>query len=236
LEKFYTIFGDNDTGIKEESDETNTLVALTRHDLVAAVSSVTYHIKSSQDIWRPFAQFELALLERFKDDQQKERLENVYLERLRVMHLDCDETFSLYSSFISAWKADTNYEVTMVRANKIYSKTKAEAEKRDWYEMQLVNTGYALDTFYQYIEKEKELKPQLNYIRSLYERAIAVYCTDQVLWNDYILYLTEKAHVISFLKALAMRSIRNCPWSGTMRAHLTRFMVSNGYVCKYSCS
>ncbi|KAI8877320.1 hypothetical protein K501DRAFT_43393 [Backusella circina FSU 941] len=143
------------------------------------------------------------------------------------MHMDCEETFSLYSSFISAWKSDANYEETMIRANKIYAKTKAEAEKRDWYEMELINTGYALDTFYQYIEKEKELKPQLNYIRSLYERAIAVYCTDQVLWNDYILYLMERAHVLSFLKALALRAIRNCPWSGMMRAHLARFMESN---------
>jgi hypothetical protein len=50
-----------------------------------------------------------------------------------------------------------------------------------------------LDAYYQYIENEKLAKKMksLNYVRNLYERAIAVYCTDVGLWEDYICFMVS---------------------------------------------
>lgn len=49
--------------------------------------------------------------------------------------------------------------------------------------------------FYQYIEimKLKE-KAFLNYTQNLYERAVALYCTDVALWDDYIVFLVSCAY------------------------------------------
>lgn len=32
----------------------------------------------------------------------------------------------------------------------------------------------------------------LNHVRNLYERALAIYCTDVGLWDDYILFLVNR--------------------------------------------
>ncbi|KAI8079778.1 uncharacterized protein BX664DRAFT_202234 [Halteromyces radiatus] len=68
----------------------------------------------------------------------------------------------------------------------------------------------------------------LNHVRNLYERAVAIYCTDVGLWEDYICFMMESAHVLVFLKPIALRAVRNCPWSGALWAHLARFMESSG--------
>lgn len=114
----------------------------------------------------------------------------MYLDRLATLHLDCESTFSAYSTFISTYD-NSNYEDTMVKANKIYAKTKKAAEERDRYELQLDSTGYSLDAFNQYIEYEKRTKVMFSliHVRSIYERAIVYYCTDPTLWDDYILFL-----------------------------------------------
>jgi hypothetical protein len=177
-----------------EQDETvEEFVDQTRQDLLKAVRATTSHIKQSQEIWKSYAHFELSLLERFKQDDQLERVKKMYLDRLAVLHIDCQDTFDAYSSFVTNYD-NANYEKSMVEANKIYTKTKKAAEERDVYELQLVSSGYLLDSFYQYIEHEKTTKNMfsLNHVRSLYERAIVIYCTDPTLWDDYILFLVKK--------------------------------------------
>jgi hypothetical protein len=174
---------DLDESVEEFVDET-------RQDLLKAVRATTSHVKQSQEIWKPYAEFELLLLERFKQPDQLERVKKMYLDRLSVLHIDCQDTFDAYSSFVTNYD-NANYEKNMVEANKIYAKTKKAAEERDVYELQLASLGYTLDSFYQYIEYEKSTKNMfsLNHVRSLYERAIVIYCTDAALWDDYILFL-----------------------------------------------
>ena len=64
-----------------------------------------------------------------------------------------EETFNNYSTFNTNFD-NQNYEESMLKANKLYSKIKAAAEVRDQYELQLVN----------YIRKqiEKELEGVTN--------------------------------------------------------------------------
>lgn len=189
LGDFHAIF--NET-VTEESEEITEFIELTRQDLLKAVSKTMYHIKDSQQIWKPYSEFELEVLNKFKTPYQLERVKNMFMERLQVLHIDCEDTFSAYSSFVTTWD-NANYEKILSETNKLYAKTKRAAEERDVFEMKLVANGYALDSFYEYIENEKltKLMPLINNVRCLYERAIVYYCTDPNLWDDYILYLVS---------------------------------------------
>ncbi|KAI8357893.1 hypothetical protein EDC96DRAFT_244640 [Choanephora cucurbitarum] len=190
LENFYKDFTDNITTLDESVED---WIDHTRQDLLKAVRASSNHVKQSQEIWKLYSEFELAILGRFNEDEyQLSRTKKMYLDRLAVLHIDCEDTFNSYSQFVTQY-SNTNYEESMLEANKIYAKTKAAAEERDYYELQLTSTGYALDTFYQYIEYELTTKNMfaLNHVRSLYERAIIYYCTDPSLWDDYILFLVN---------------------------------------------
>ncbi|GAN01383.1 squamous cell carcinoma antigen-like [Mucor ambiguus] len=222
LDKFHQGFSQD---IVDQDDSVSEFIDQTRQDLLKAVRATSAHVKSSQDIWKPYSEFELEILERFKDADQLNLVRKMYLDRLATLHIDCEDTFSAYSTFVSNYD-NSNYEDTMVKANKIYTKTKKAAEERDQYEMQLSSSGYSLDAFHQYIEHEKRTKNMhsLVYVRSIYERAIVYYCTDPALWDDYILFLIEQAKVQVFLETTCLRAIRNCPWSGTLWAHLARLM------------
>jgi hypothetical protein len=188
LENFYPQLNDDD-----DNSTTAELIKTTRTELLKAVGATKYHIKQSQEIWKPYSEFELAILNKFKNNtEQLERVKKMYLDRLHVLHIDCDDTFSSYSGFVTTWD-NANYETNMSETNKIYAKTKKASEERDVFEMKLVSTGFALDTFYEYIENEKITKcmANSNLVRCLYERAIIYYCTDPTLWDDYILYLVS---------------------------------------------
>jgi hypothetical protein len=69
--------------------------------------------------------------------EQYDKLKQIYLERLKVLHLACDETFAKYSQLNSTYD-NSNYEANLVEANKIFAATKEAAEERDYYEQYLV--------------------------------------------------------------------------------------------------
>lgn len=190
LDKFHQGFSED---IVDQDESVSEFIEQTRQDLLKAVRATSAHVKSSQDIWKPYSEFELEILERFKDADQLNLVRKMYLDRLATLHINCEDTFSAYSTFVSNYD-NNNYEDTMVKANKIYAKTKKAAEERDQYEMQLSSSGYSLEAFQQYIDYEKRTKNMhsLVYVRSVYERAIVYYCTDPALWDDYILFLVCK--------------------------------------------
>ncbi|KAI8342565.1 hypothetical protein BC941DRAFT_389575 [Chlamydoabsidia padenii] len=205
------------------------LVETTREDLLTAVRATTYHIEKSHIIWNAYADFEAKMMEVYNSTEQYDRLKQIYLDRLKVLHLACEETFANYSQINSTYD-NSNYEANLVEANKIFATTKDAAKARDIYEQMLKDQNYSLDVFYQYIEEEKRAKKMksLNYVRNLYERAVAIYCTDVGLWEDYICFMIENARVLAFVNPIALRAVQNCPWSGTLWSHLARFVESSG--------
>ncbi|KAI7884372.1 hypothetical protein K492DRAFT_234766 [Lichtheimia hyalospora FSU 10163] len=195
-----------------------------RVNLKRAVQATKWHISKSQEIWEPFIQFQVKWLEHLKSpsSEQLEQVTQDYFERLCILHTDHESTFSQYSTFNTTWD-NANYEKNMVKANKVYSKTKEAMNECDYFELKLSESNYSLDMFYQYIENMKlKDKPMLNYIQNLYERAVALYCTDVGLWDDYIVFLLERARVPVVMGSVTRRAIRNCPWSGVLWAHYAR--------------
>src|SRR3954467_14584648 len=79
-----------------------------------------------------------------------------------------------------------------------------------------------------YIEFEKrQKKPVMNAIRTLYERAIAIYYLDHTLWETYIRFLVDKKVSIDILVKTIERSIRNCSWSGNLWSNYIRILEKN---------
>lgn len=82
----------------------------------------------------------LSLFYTLHSAEQYDKLKQIYLERLKVLHLACDETFAKYSQLNSTYD-NNNYEANLVEANKIFAVTKEAAEERDYYEQYLVKNN-----------------------------------------------------------------------------------------------
>ncbi|KAG2225828.1 hypothetical protein INT45_007072, partial [Circinella minor] len=150
------------------------------------------------------------------------------LLNFEYIYIASEETFNNYSTFNTNFD-NQNYEESMLKANKLYSKIKAAAEVRDQFELQLKQSNNALEDFYAYIGYEKSAwdKYSLNHTRNLYERAVTIYCTDVGLWDNYITFLLEHVRLPAFLQSIEYRAIRNCPWSGILWAHYARGLEAN---------
>lgn len=61
-----------------------------------------------------------------------------------------------------------------------------------------VQKRYDLNVLHEYLLKEKRAKSVPSLSQGLYERAVAVHCTDAGLWEDYLLFQVsyEKANWI----------------------------------------
>ncbi|CAJ0765992.1 16599_t:CDS:2, partial [Entrophospora sp. SA101] len=132
-----------------------------------------------------------------------------------------------YSTFITNYD-NLNYEKNMLEAIQIYNKAKDMYYKRDQYEQSLLESGYALQQFLDYInfEKKQKLHPA---VLTLYERALSIHYLEPALWEDYIFYLSEKK-VSHILAKVAERSVRNCLWSGDLWGHYIRILEKSNDV------
>ncbi|CAG8634584.1 14937_t:CDS:10 [Funneliformis caledonium] len=217
---------------KDESDCVVTLDQV-RKIFEEANREICYYITESHQIWDAYRDFEVEILEASpRDDEQKSRVRKMYESRLKIPHATIDKTFSDYSTFITQYD-NLHYESVMIETNKYVSESKDKYYQRDRYENALKASGNALDKFMDYIEFEKKQKKQIvNAIRTLYERAIAIYYLEYSLWEDYMLYLidknlTDKKVSLSILIKTAERSVRNCSWSGDLWSHYIRLLEKN---------
>ncbi|CAG8568915.1 8945_t:CDS:10 [Acaulospora morrowiae] len=198
-----------------------------------ACEETGYFVPESHKIWDPYRDFEEKILELSPSDEQKNRVKEMYLDRLKIPHSTFEKTFADYSSFITKYD-NSNYERCMIEANAFFSETKIKYYEMDRYEQELNTSSFALEKFIKYIDNEiKQPNPLLPAIRTLYERAITLYYLDPSLWERYIFFLIEKKISYDDLLKICERSVRNCPWSGDLWSHYMRTMergtVPNSY-------
>ncbi|KAH8554229.1 hypothetical protein BGW37DRAFT_246875 [Umbelopsis sp. PMI_123] len=206
----------------------------TRNDLLMAIDSTRYHIAQSHEIWNGYIAFELELLNLDPSKDNVERVRSLYLERLKTIHMAWDQTFEGFSIFISTHD-NANYENIMVTVNKECAPTKEAIGEREIMESELALKNNDLLTFFEYIKKEERAKSPTPLMQGLYERAVAVHCTDAGLWEDYLLFqMQQDESEVEKTISVAERSIRNCPWSGdlwTLYAGVfEQFLASNEQV------
>ncbi|KAF0501356.1 pre-mrna splicing factor 24 [Gigaspora margarita] len=220
----------------EEMDETGdnsgevATLEQVRSVFTEAIKKTGNVVPESHIVWDACKEFEEQILEASsRDEVQKQRVQKMYTDRLKVPHATVEKTFSDYSSFITKYD-NSNYEKCMVESNMFFSQAKRRYYERDHYEQALVASGNALDKYMEYIEFEKrQSTPNWQAIRTLYERAIVFHYLDSSLWENYIFQLIDKKFPIDMVLSVIERSVRNCPWSGDLWGHYVRVLEKECY-------
>ncbi|BGP27978.1 Splicing factor [Rhodotorula toruloides] len=180
-------------------------------DEVLAVAGA--HLAESSRVWKIWRDFEMDLLKTDPSPDQLVQVEQLYLERLKVPHLDIAETFSAYSSFVTTFDND-NYDKSLPAANKIYSATVKKADERYPEEEKLKAAGYSAQAYLDYVAWEREVKrPDTPLVKAIFERAVKDHPSDIEVWEAYLEFLHKIPEKESNLREVAEKAVRNLPSS-----------------------
>ncbi|GAA5854941.1 hypothetical protein JCM9279_003579 [Rhodotorula babjevae] len=180
------------------------------------------HIAESSKVWSVWRDFEMDLLKLDPSPDQLLQVEQMYLARLKIPHLDIAETFSAYSSFVTKFDNE-NYDKSLPAANKIFSATAKKADERYPEEEKLKAAGYSPQAYLDYVSWEREVKrPDTPLVKGIFERAVADHPTEIDLWDEYLGFLHKIPEKDSNLRDVSEKAIRNLPtstslWTAAMR-------------------
>ncbi|GJN94155.1 hypothetical protein Rhopal_007229-T1 [Rhodotorula paludigena] len=174
------------------------------------------HLAESSKLWTIWRDFEVDLLKMYPTPDQLVQVEQLYLARLKVPHLDIAETFSAYSSFVTAFDND-NYDKALPAANKIFSATARKSDERYPEEEKLKAAGYTAQAYMDYIAWEREVKrPDTPLVKALFERAARDHPLDHDVWEAYLEWLHKIPEKDANLLQVAQRATRFLPSSSTL--------------------
>jgi hypothetical protein len=189
-----------------------------------------WHINDSHLVWNRYLELLLSELAKSPSRENISRVRAVFDGRLRTPHSAWDQTFQLFSTFISTYEKP-DYE----RYERIMSETTANAKEakdawrlREARELTLqsaaesVNKTAEFYAFAEYLDWEvgrKKRGTNFDITTALYQRAVLRFPTDANLWEDYMTFLIDNSiHgriTWSIVPALE-RATRHCPWSGSL--------------------
>ncbi|KAI4099688.1 MAG: hypothetical protein LQ339_005853 [Xanthoria mediterranea] len=197
------------------------------------VNATKWRIDQSHLLWDPYTTLLLQDLERSPSTEGVARMKAHFLDRLRTPHATWDQTFQMFSTFISRYE-DNSYEKTMETVNKECATTKAAYGAREMFEFALTKAHGSGDkttelrTFKEYIEWETSQNRRKNvfmfeFVDNLYQRALLGSPANAGWWEAYVMFLKEEIfsysrHEVELLAVLD-RSTRHCPWSGSLWSH-----------------
>ncbi|KAJ3117310.1 Squamous cell carcinoma antigen recognized by T-cells 3 [Phlyctochytrium bullatum] len=170
-----------------------------------AIRSTQLHLTKGHEVWNAVKDFELRALERDNNPERLEKVRQMFIERLKTPHMS---TLIGYDP--------QGYEVRMQAASAMKSKAEQEYFLRDKWEMKLLSESATSSDFIEYIAEEKSRgKSATNkkLIRTLFERAIAIYCLDVTVWDAYLAFLVSGFRVKAIVLSVSDRAIRNCSWA-----------------------
>lgn len=188
-----------------------------------------WHINDSNLVWDRYLDLLTRDLGRSQQSNKLDQVKSVFEQRLQVPHMTWDQTFQMFSSFVSTYY-NTNYEEIMVETTKGAADAKAIWDAREMKELGLRRTVESGDAatewtaFGEYIEWEmhrnrRKRSINFNLTTSLYERALLRFPTDANLWEEYIMFFIDQSmhqHTpVSAIPGLE-RATRHCPWSGSL--------------------
>ncbi|KAF3212796.1 Splicing factor [Orbilia oligospora] len=191
--------------------------------LSKAVGDTMYNVPRSHEVWNKYCELQILQLKAMPPGSQSkiEKIQRLYLDRLRIPHQDIDSTFSAYSSFVSTYLPSSDYESIMQAGNKVYQKAKDALEKRQGFEYRLRNS-YGQDeegqAWSEYLEWESsQNNPDLG--KALYQRCVLRYPTDAAAWEEYICFMLEKKGSDPDVLPLLELATAHCQWSGVLWSH-----------------
>ncbi|KAJ3295545.1 Splicing factor [Borealophlyctis nickersoniae] len=159
---------------------------------------------------------------RFLSENEVQRVRSLFVERLKVPHAVLDETFTNYSSFESKFD-ESNYENHLKAANSFVAKARKDRDGREPFERKLVESKQGYAEFLNYIAFEKKKKQNgHHWVRTLYERAIAVHCLIPALWDAFVADMMIAFPVPGVVLPLTERAVKNCFVSADLWSHRLR--------------
>ncbi|KAI1934741.1 Splicing factor [Ophidiomyces ophidiicola] len=199
-----------------------------------AADATKWRLNDSHAVWNRYAELALRELARAPAPDKAAHLRALFEARLQLPHMAWDQTFQLFSTFVSSYY-NASYEDIMVAANAKAADLKALCDAREPHEHALQRAYESGDTaaewaaFAQYIDFEcsshKYKKPRFGYhlAIALFQRALLRFPTDASLWDDYIMYLVHEAmqsRTSDPVIPVVERATRHCPWSGSLWSQL----------------
>ena len=196
-------------------------------------------IHDSHILWDPCTELMLGSIETTPSSQTPPdavREMSVHFQnRLATPHATWDQTFQMYSSFVSnvAAKDDNKtYEATMVAVGKASKQAKQKYHIRDFKETVLQHASQQGDTaaelkaFNDYLEFEQTLHGKRSFdfdlLNSLFERATLRFPLDSDLWQRYLMFLTEEGlkntHSQELILPTSEQAAKHCSWVGDLWA------------------
>ncbi|KAI0244337.1 Splicing factor [Massospora cicadina] len=185
-----------------------------------AVLATQYHYGGGHAIWNRVLQFEEHMLELAPSDAQTKAAQELYSAHLLIPHNEIEDTFARFSSFA---------------ANANYSESLKISLELGPYEDYLAAAAFVWEAYHAYIDflksrlaLGKNLGVWLQLIRATYERAAAHHPTTPALWESYAVFLISHFPGSAIFNQVALRGVRNCPWSGPLGVFYLRSLEPSG--------
>lgn len=188
-----------------------------------------WRINDSHRVWNRYLELAMQDLARAPSADRVAQVRGLFENRLQTPHAAWDETFQLFSGFVSTYY-NANYEDIMADTVARAAEAKSKYSAREEFEVRLQRAAETGDrnlewtTFSEYIEWEASRHPRKrlfspDLVNAVYQRAILRFPTDVNLWEDYVTFLigdsTHQLATTSILPTLE-RATRHCPWSGSL--------------------
>jgi len=188
-----------------------------------------WRINDSNLVWDRFLELSMQDLARAPTPDRIAQVRALFEGRLQTPHATWDQTFQLFSGFISTYY-NANYEEIMADTVARAAEAKSRYAAREEWEMRLQRAVESGDrnlewtVFSEYIDWEvsrNRRKRMFNFdlANAIYQRAVLRFPTDVNLWEDYVTFLIDESmhgHVSTSTIATLERATRHCPWSGSL--------------------
>lgn len=202
------------------------------------IAATQWRLNDSHLVWNRCIEIMMEDKQRYPNPDKVRNLMALFSERLTKPHATWDETFQMFSSFVSSAYDDASYEETMARTNQRAAQAKQQYALREPFELKIQQAARNGDknaewyAYTEYLDWEVRKKGVFSFhlVNALYERATLRFATEATLWEDYIEVLFgEKNPDVSFLSVLE-RATRHCPWSGSLWLHRILALEAEGKV------
>ncbi|KAL0260216.1 Splicing factor [Diplodia seriata] len=200
-----------------------------------ALPATQWHMNDSHLVWDRWMEIMLRDQEARPEPQKLHHLKNAFVDRLLKPHATWDETFQMFSTFISRY-FNSEYEETMMTMTKRASQAKQQFALREHHELKVDRAVKAADkdteweAYSAYLEWELRNKGVFSFhlINALFERATLRFSIDATIWQNYVELLME--HPDSGVEVLPVleRGTRHCPWSGELWSHRLLTLEAEG--------
>ncbi|PCG98944.1 RNA-processing protein, HAT helix [Penicillium occitanis (nom. inval.)] len=196
-----------------------------------AADATRWRIHDSHLVWSKFLELCIQDFSHAQTNEKATQVRNTFESRLQTPHAAWDETFQIFSGFVSQY-FNANYEEIMSNTVARASDAKAKYAARQDFEHKVQRALESKDrnlewaVYSEYIEWELLQDPRKNMysphlINALYQRALLRFPTDVPMWEDCVMFLIQPPvpvprNEIAPVLPTIERATRHCPWSGSL--------------------